>query len=153
MIGTQLLNSGIILVELVDEEKDKELKIFIQRMLDQGELQIERRVKGRNEEEISVVDILYDAVNVEIPINPLVIEFLAPFVYEDEKAVPWIYQPKYFKQGQEGRPLVINEPNVTSVVGPAGMTRNGRVCARYPDFLKYVENTILDQVKEKIICA
>lgn len=28
-----------------------------------------------------------------------------------------------------------------------------RVCARYPDFLKYVESTILDQVKEKIVCA
>lgn len=33
MIGTQLLKSGLIPVDLVDEENDKNLKIFIQRML------------------------------------------------------------------------------------------------------------------------
>lgn len=92
-------------------------------------MQIERGVKGAKEEEIVVIDIPYDVVNVEIPITPLVIEFLAPFAYEDEKAVPWIYQLRAFKQGQEDRPLVINEPNVTSIVGPVGMTRNGRVFA------------------------
>lgn len=27
------------------------------------------------------------------------------------------------------------------------------VCAIYPDLLKYVEDIILDQVKEKIVCA
>lgn len=27
------------------------------------------------------------------------------------------------------------------------------MCAVYPDLLKYVEGTILDQVKEKIVCA
>lgn len=37
MIGTQLLKSGLILVELVDEENSEDLKRFIQRMLDQGE--------------------------------------------------------------------------------------------------------------------
>ncbi|XP_050877454.1 uncharacterized protein LOC127081215 [Lathyrus oleraceus] len=129
MIGTQLLKSGIIPVELVDEGNDKRLKNFIQQMLDQGELQIERRVKSRNEEEIAVVDIPYDEVNVEIPISPLVIELPAPFAYEDEKAVPWIYQPRAFKQGQEDRPMVINEPNVILIMGPAGMTRSCRVFA------------------------
>ncbi|XP_050901926.1 uncharacterized protein LOC127108493 [Lathyrus oleraceus] len=129
MIGTQLLKSSLITVELVDEENGKDLKNFIQRMLDQGKLQIEHRVKGLKEKEIAVVDIPYDAVNVEIPITPLVIEFPAPFVYEDEKAVPWIYQPKAFKQGKEDRPLVINESNVTSIIRPAGMIRNGRVFA------------------------
>lgn len=34
-----------------------------------------------------------------------------------------------FKQGHEDQPLVINEPNVTSIVGPARMTRSGRVFA------------------------
>ncbi|XP_050875837.1 uncharacterized protein LOC127079496 [Lathyrus oleraceus] len=29
----------------------------------------------------------------------------------------------------------------------------GKMCEKYPNLLKYVENTILDQVKEKIICA
>lgn len=28
-----------------------------------------------------------------------------------------------------------------------------RVCARYPKFLKYIESIILDQVKDKIVCA
>ena len=27
------------------------------------------------------------------------------------------------------------------------------LCVEYPDFLKYVESTILDQVKEKVVCA
>ena len=98
-------------------------------MLDRGELQMNCRVKRKHQEEIAVVDIPYDEVNVEIPISPLVIEFPAPFAYKDEKAVPWIYHPRAFKQGQEDRPLMINEPNATSNVGPAGMTRSGRVFA------------------------
>ncbi|XP_050895879.1 uncharacterized protein LOC127102567 [Lathyrus oleraceus] len=157
MIGAQLLKSGLVPEELVNDENDKGLRNFIQQMLDRGELQINRRVKNKEEKEIAVVvDILYDEVNVdipfdevnvaipydqvnvaipydevnvEIPINPLVIEFPAPFAYKDEKAVPWIYQPRAFKQGQEDQPVVINEPNVTSIVGPAGMTRSGRVFA------------------------
>ena len=101
MIGAQLLKSGLIPINLVDKENIKGLKSFIQRMLDQGELRIERRNKEKKEKEIDVIDIPYDAFNVEIHITPLVIEFLEPFVYEDEKAVPWIYHPKAFKQGQE----------------------------------------------------
>ncbi|XP_050875850.1 uncharacterized protein LOC127079506 [Lathyrus oleraceus] len=128
-IGTQLLMSGLIPEELVDEENNKKLRNFIQQMLDQGELQINHCVKSKGEEEIAVVDIPYDEVNVEILISPLVIEFLAPFAYEDEKAVSWIYQPKAFKQGQEDQPLMINEPNITSIMGPAGITRSGRVLA------------------------
>lgn len=57
-------------------------------MLDQGEMQIERRNKDMKEKEIVVIDIPYDAVNMEIPITPLVIEFPIPFAYEDEKEVP-----------------------------------------------------------------
>jgi hypothetical protein len=76
-----------------------------------------------------VVDIPYYEVKVEIPISPLVIEFPAPFEYKDEKAFPWIYRPRAFKQGEEDQPLMINEPNVTSIMGPAGMTRSGQVFA------------------------
>jgi hypothetical protein len=129
MIGAQLLKSDLILEELVEEENNEELRSFIQQMLDRGELQITYRVKSKRQEEIAVVDIPYDEVKVEIPISPLVIEFPAPFEYKDEKAVPWIYQPRAFKQGQEDKPLMINEPNVTSIVGPAGMTRSVRVFA------------------------
>lgn len=28
-----------------------------------------------------------------------------------------------------------------------------KVCEKYPELLKYVESTILDQVKEKIVCV
>ncbi|XP_050897557.1 uncharacterized protein LOC127104416 [Lathyrus oleraceus] len=128
-IGAQLLKSGLIPEELVAEENNEELRNFIQQMLDRGELQINCRVKSKHQEEIAVVDIPYDEVKVEIPISPLVIEFPTPFEYKDEKAFPWIYQPRAFKQGQEDQPLMINEPNVTSIVGPAGMTRSGRVFA------------------------
>ncbi|XP_050901917.1 uncharacterized protein LOC127108483 [Lathyrus oleraceus] len=128
-IRAQLLKSGLIPEELVAEENNKKLRNFIQQMLDQGELQINRRVKSKRQEEIAVVDIPYDEVNVEIPISPLVIKFPTPFAYEYEKAVPWIYQPRAFKQGQEDQPLMISEPNVTSIMGPAGMTRSSRVFA------------------------
>lgn len=125
VIGAQLLKSGLIPIDLVDEENVEELKSFIQQMLDQGEMQIERHNEDMKEKEIVMIDIPYDAINIEIPITPSVIEFPAPFAYEDEKAVPWIYQPRAFKKGQEDQPVVINEPNVTSIVGPAGMTRSG----------------------------
>ncbi|XP_050889154.1 uncharacterized protein LOC127094357 [Lathyrus oleraceus] len=104
MIGAQLLKSGLIPEELIN-----------------------CHVKSKRQEEIVVMDIPYDEVKVEIPISPLVIEFSTPFEYKDEKAVPWIYQPKAFKQGQEDQPLMINEPNVTSIMGPTGMTRSGRM--------------------------
>ncbi|XP_050915609.1 uncharacterized protein LOC127130687 [Lathyrus oleraceus] len=128
-IGAQLLKSGLILEELVAEENNKKLRNFIQQMLDRGELQISCRVNNKRQEDIVVVDIPYDEVNMEIPISPLVIEFPAPLAYEDEKVVLWIYQPRAFKQGQEDQPLMINEPNVTSIMGLAGMTRSGRVFA------------------------
>ncbi|XP_050901997.1 uncharacterized protein LOC127109180 [Lathyrus oleraceus] len=128
-IGAQLLKNGLLPEELVAEENNKELRNFIQQILDRGELQINCRVKSNRQEEIDVVDIPYDEVKVEIPISPLVIKFPAPFAYKDEKAVSWIYQPRAFKQGQEDRPLMINEPNVTSIVGPTGMTRSGPVFA------------------------
>ncbi|XP_050915375.1 uncharacterized protein LOC127130402 [Lathyrus oleraceus] len=129
MIGAQLLKSGLIPEELVPEENNKELRNFIQQMLDRGKLQINCCVKSKRQEEIAVVDIPYDEVKVEIPISPLVIEFPAPFAYKDKKAVPLIYHPRAFKQGKEDRPLMINKPNVTSIVGPTGMTRSGRVFA------------------------
>ncbi|XP_050914897.1 uncharacterized protein LOC127129815 [Lathyrus oleraceus] len=132
-IGAQLLKSGLIPEKLVAEENNKKLRNFIQQMLDLGELQINGRVKSKRQEETAVMDIPYDEVNVEIPISPLVIEFPAPFAYEDEKAVPWIYQPRAFKQGQEYQPLMINEPNVTSIMGPAGMTRSDQVFAPRTD--------------------
>lgn len=40
LIGAQLLKSSLILVNLIDEDNVKELKGFIQQMLDQGTMQI-----------------------------------------------------------------------------------------------------------------
>ncbi|XP_050916448.1 uncharacterized protein LOC127131577 [Lathyrus oleraceus] len=128
-IGAQLLKSGLVPEELIAEENNKKLRNFIQQMLDRGELQINLCVKSKRQEEIVVVDIPYDEVKVEIPISPLVREFPTPFAYENEKALSWIYQPRGFKQGQEDQPLMINKPNITSIVGPVGMTRSGRVFA------------------------
>lgn len=67
-------------------------------MLDQGTMQIELRIK---EKEVAAIDIPYNVINVKILITPLVIEFPTPFAYEDEKVVPWIYQPRAFKKGKE----------------------------------------------------
>lgn len=94
MIGSQLLKSGLILVNLVDKDNIKELKGFIQQLLDQGTMKIELRIKDKKEKEVTIIDIPYYVVNVEIPITPLVIEFPAPFTYEDVKVIPWIYQPR-----------------------------------------------------------
>lgn len=88
MIGEQLLKSGFIPVNLLSEDNIGELMGFIQQILDQGTMQIELHNK---ENEVDVIDIPYDVVSVQIPITPLVIEFLAPFAYEDEKVMSWIY--------------------------------------------------------------
>lgn len=111
VIGAQLLKSGLIPVNLVDEDNIEELNIFIQQMLDQGTMQIERHIE---ENKVVMINIV---VSVKISITHLVIEFPAPFDYKSEKVVSWIYQPKSFKQGKEDQPVVINEPYVTSIVG------------------------------------
>ncbi|XP_050918902.1 uncharacterized protein LOC127136386 [Lathyrus oleraceus] len=49
VIGAQLLKSGLIPIDLVDEENVEELKSFIQQMLDQGEMQIERHNEDMKE--------------------------------------------------------------------------------------------------------
>lgn len=56
---------------------------------------------------MAVIDIPYETSKVKIHVTPLIIQFLAPFSYEDEKVVPWIYGPKAFKQGHEDQPLII----------------------------------------------
>lgn len=64
-----------------------------------------------------------------IPVTSLVIQISAMFPYKSAKVVPWRYGPKIYRQGQENQHLVINEPNVTTIVRPGGMTLSGRVFA------------------------
>lgn len=76
------------------------------------------------------MDIPYLSLEMQILITPLVIKNPIPFHYESEKALPWRYEPKVYKQGHENQPIVISDPNVTSIVKPRGMTRSGRVFAQ-----------------------
>lgn len=74
-----------------------------------------------------MLEIPYPTLEVQILITPLVIQVPSPFPYESIKAIHWVYEPKAYKRGYENQPLIVNEPNVTSIVGPEGMTRSGRV--------------------------
>lgn len=100
------MKNGLIPVNLGDEDDIdsvvntiEKLKGCIHQLMDQGTIQIEHHNKYEKGKDVAIVEIPYDAVNVQIPITLLVIEFPAPFSYEDEKVVPWIYQPKAFKKG------------------------------------------------------
>lgn len=72
-------------------------------------------------------EIPYQATEVQIPINPLIIWVPALFPYESTQVIPWRYEPKVYRHGQESRPMITNEPNVTIIAGPRGMTHNRRV--------------------------
>lgn len=65
-----------------------------------------------------MVDISYPTSEVHIPFSPLVTQIPALFPYESMQVVPWRYEPMVCKTGQENQHLVINEPNVTTIVGP-----------------------------------
>lgn len=104
------------------------MKNCIQQLIDQGTIQIGRLIK--EDKGVVVVGILYPTPEVHIPVTPLVIQIPSYFPYESTRAVTWRYEPNVYKQGQENQPLVINEPNVTTIPGPGGMTRRGPVFAQ-----------------------
>lgn len=64
---------------------------------------------------------------VQIPVTPFVIQILASFPYGSTKFVPWRYEPKAYKNGQERQSMVITEPNITSIFGYGWMTHSGQV--------------------------
>ena len=94
-----------------------------------GTIQI-RHTSKKKANVVAMVDIPYLAQEMKIIITPLVIQNPTPFHYESEKAFPWRYELKVYKQGNENQPLVISDPNVTSIVKPGGMTQSGRVFAQ-----------------------
>lgn len=53
----------------------------------------------------------------------------ALFPYKSMQAIAWRYEPKFYNRGQKNQPLIINEPNVTNIYGPTGMTCSGRMFA------------------------
>lgn len=63
----------------------------------------------------------------QIPITPLVIQVPVMFPFESGQAIPWRYEPKVYRKGQENQPLIINEPDVTTIAGLGGMTLSGWV--------------------------
>lgn len=83
----------------------------------------------KNDEEVDTLEIPYLAAKVQIPVTPLVIPVIALSPYGSTQVVPWRYDPKVYRQGQESSPQVINEPNVTTIAGPGGMAHSGRVFA------------------------
>lgn len=95
----------------------------MQHLIDPGTVQIGSPIKEGKK--IVMMDVSYPTPEVHIPITPWVIQIPASFPYESIQAIPRRYVPKVYKQGQENQPLVINEPNVTNIVGPEGMTRSG----------------------------
>lgn len=76
-----------------------------------------------------VLEIPYPTPEMKIPVITLVIQIPASFLYESTQLISWRYEPKSYRMGQENQPLVINEPNVTTIARHGGMTRNDRVFA------------------------
>lgn len=126
----QLLNHGMITLNRDDckdcvsnAESCEKLKNCVQQLIDQGTIQIGCPIKEGKK--IVMMDVSYPTPEVYIPITPWVIQIPASFPYESMQAKPQRHVPKVYKQGQENQPLVTNEPNVTNIASPEGMTRNG----------------------------
>lgn len=78
---------------------------------------------------MTVLEIPYATPEMQISITHLAIQVPTPLPYKSIQVVPWRYGPKVYKYGYESRPLVINEPNVTTISGVGGMAQSGRVFA------------------------
>lgn len=123
VIGEQLRKDGMILTEHVDDEicistseNNESLKSCMQELINQAVIQI--GWLSKKEEEVTVLEIPYPTLKVQIPVIPLVIQVHSPFLYKIMKAIHWVYEPKKYKHMHVNQPLIINEPNVTSIVGP-----------------------------------
>lgn len=57
-------------------------------------------------------------------VEPITIHAPSPFPFKDTKAVPWKYGATVYIGN---KPTILKEPSVTSIAGPSGMTRSGRV--------------------------
>ncbi|KAL5154016.1 hypothetical protein HKD37_19G053473 [Glycine soja] len=130
-----LLHSG----ELHDMETCLGVEELLQRMIDQGRLEVSR--EGREEQHICMQST--DGSTVAKP-KPLVIYFTkgtasqkpghplaakpVPFPYQNSHAVPWRYTPPRGKE-EEVTDVSSLSAKVTNITGLSGVTRSGRVFA------------------------
>ncbi|KAH1210136.1 hypothetical protein GmHk_15G044515 [Glycine max] len=130
-----LLHSG----ELRNMEMCLEVEELLQRMIDQGRLEVGS--EGREEQHICMQSA--DESSLAKP-KPLVIYFTkgaasqkrrhplapkpVPFLYQNSHAVPWNYTPPN-KEEEETTDISSLSAKVTNITGLSGVTRNGHVFA------------------------
>ncbi|KAH1202905.1 hypothetical protein GmHk_17G049256 [Glycine max] len=130
-----LLHSG----EMHDMETCLEVEELLQRMIDQGRLEV--GIEGKEEQHICMQST--EGSGVAKP-KPLVIYFTksaasqkpghplmakpAPFPYQNSHAVPWRYTPPGKKE-EEVTDVSSLSAKVTNITGLSGVTRSGRVFA------------------------
>ncbi|KAH1198241.1 hypothetical protein GmHk_18G051853 [Glycine max] len=130
-----LLHSG----EMHDMEMCLEVEELLQRMIDQGRLEV--GIKGKEEQHICMQST--EGSGVAKP-KPLVIYFTksaasqkpghplmakpVPFPYQNSHAVPWRYTPPGKKE-EEVTDVSSLSAKVTNITGLSGVTRSGRVFA------------------------
>ncbi|KAL5191228.1 hypothetical protein HKD37_04G010522 [Glycine soja] len=128
-----LLHSG----EMHDMETCLEVEELLQRMIDQGRLEV--GIKGKEEQHICMQST--EGSSVAKP-KPLVIYFTknaasqkpghplmakpVPFLYQNSHAVPWRYTPPGKKE-EEVTDVSSLSAKVTNITGLSGVTRSGRV--------------------------
>ncbi|KAH1188436.1 hypothetical protein GmHk_U059521 [Glycine max] len=151
-----LLHSG----ELHDMETCLGVEELLQRMIDQGRLEVGS--EGKEEQHICMQST--DGSSVAKP-KPLVIYFtkgtasqkpghplaakLVPFPYQNSHAVPWRYTPPRGKE-EEATDVSSLTAKVTNITGLSGVTRSGRVFAPpdlpvQPANVKGKENVVVEQ--------
>lgn len=98
VIWEQVLKHGLVTTNhgdckdyISDPERCARSKNCIQHLIDQGTIQVGRPII--EEQEVVMLEILYPAPEVKIPVTPLVIQMLVPFPYESTQAIPWRYEP------------------------------------------------------------
>ncbi|KAH1188243.1 hypothetical protein GmHk_U059790 [Glycine max] len=127
-----LLHSG----EMHDMETCLEVEELLQRMIDQGRLEV--GIEGKEEQHICMQST--EGSGVAKP-KPLVIYFTksaasqkpghplmakpVPFPYQNSHAVPWRYTPPGKKE-EEITDVSSLSAKVTNITGPSGVTRSGR---------------------------
>ncbi|KAH1210027.1 hypothetical protein GmHk_15G044410 [Glycine max] len=125
--------------EMHDMETCLEVEELLQRMIDQGRLEV--GIEGKEEQHICMQSTEGSGV---VKPKPLVIYFTksaasqkpgyplmakpVPFPYQDSHAVPWRYTPPEKKE-EEVTDVSSLSAKVTNITGLSGVTRSGRVFA------------------------
>ena len=130
-----------------------DLKVGIQRLISDDDLQFDKIVKDKKGEEngIAVISIPYTPVNIPAlarPI-PLTITLPGPVPYSSERVVPWhygvdmyYYRVKQDRLSSKEKPEEKDNLNVKNIVGGGRMTQSGRVLS---------PQTVQDKGKQKVV--